>query len=193
MIITEKLSELIKFIQSLNKKEFQQYMLIALSTVALLALGFSYYTYSKSSSLADEIKKLNRQANRVTSILAKSDMLQQEEEKIRSLLEKNPDFSMKAYFEKFYTKHRIAPKPESRTSQGPGIEGSEKGVKYQEIILQTTFKSQTMQKLVDMLVDIYNDPIVYLKGLEITGAENKKINFEMTLATKQYIKEEEEA
>jgi len=191
VIIIEKLSELIKFIQSLNKKEFQQYMLATLSAIALLSLGISYYTYNKSSTLAGEVKKLNRQANRVAGILSKNTMLQQEEGKIRSLLEKNPNFSMKAYFEKFYTKHGISPKPESRTSQGPEIEGSEKGIKYQETVMQATFKKQTMKKLVDMLTDLYRDPIVYLKGLEIT-AENKKINFEMTLATKQYKKEEEE-
>ena len=60
MIITEKLAELTQFIQSLSKKEFQKYLLIAIASVAVIALGATYYVYSTSSSLVQEIKKMNR-------------------------------------------------------------------------------------------------------------------------------------
>jgi len=187
-MIMDKINELTQYIQSLSKKEFQQYILGAIAAVALLALGTTYYIYHTSSSLSLEIKKLNTQKNKINQLIAQNSKLEKEEASIRALLDKNPDFTMLSYFETFYTKHNIKPEGNWKPEEGAIIEGSEPGVKYQEIFIRAEFKNQTMEKLVTILNDIYNEQVIYLKNLEI-NAENSKINFELTLATKQYKKE----
>jgi len=190
-MITEQISQLTNYIQSLNKKEFRKYATATLIGIAILALGATYYVYHTSSSLVEKIKKLDADSNKIIRIIAQNEGLRKEEEKIRIILDKNPNFNMSTYFERFYTKHKIQPEPNWKPEQGTIIEGFQEGIKYQEIILQATFKKQTMQKLVTMLQDVYKEPIIYLKALEIS-TEEKTINFELTLATKQYIKEAEE-
>lgn len=184
-----KIIQAVQYLQSLSKKEFQKYVIIALSSIAILVLGATYYTYSTASTLVIQIKKLNTQINQIEKLLAKNNQLTEEEQKIQEILDANPDFNMNTYFEKFYTKHKLKPEPNWKPEDGSIIEGSKRGVRYQEVLLKATFKNQTMQKLVTVLQDIYNEQIVYLKTLEITS-EKEKINFELTLATKQYKKEE---
>ena len=187
-----QISQLTTYVQSLTKKEFLQYLGAALAGVTVLAFGALFYVYSSSSSLIERIKKLNTDSNKIAQIIAQNDELRREETKIRSILDKNPNFNMSTYFERFYTKHKIKPEPNWKPESGLVIDGFQEGIKYEEIVLQATFKKQTMQKLVTLLQDIYKEPIIYLKALEIS-AEGKSIDFELTLATKQYKKETEEA
>jgi hypothetical protein len=189
-MITEKVNEAVNYIQKLSRKEFNKYLITTLACVAVLSLAMTYYIYSKSSALVEEIKKLNVQSRTVEKIFAQNKVLQNEEEMIKKLLKKDPNFNMRSFFEKFYTKHKIKPEPNWKPEDGDIIPGTELGVKYQEVILRATFKGQTMQKLVTLLKEIYKDPIIYLKAIEINGEKNK-INFELTLATKRYKKEEE--
>jgi hypothetical protein len=186
-----KINEFITKLQSLEKKEFQKYLIIFLSTIALLSIGLLYYIYHTSSSLVQQIKKLNIQTHRIATLINKNKMLEQEERKIREILDKRPNFKMNTFFEEFYTKHNIKPETGWKPEEGAVITGTEEGISYQELILKATFKNQTMQKLVTLLQDIYKEPIIYLKSLEIE-AEKTKINFELELATKKYKKEAEE-
>jgi len=188
MILTDKINIATQYIKSLTKQEFQQYLLGTIAGIAILAFGASYYVYSVSASLVQEIKKLNTQTNKIKLLIAQSKKLAKEEESIQEILAKKPDFTMNSFFEQFYTKHAIKPESNWKPEEGAVIEGSRPGVKYQEIILRATFKNQTMKKLVEVLQDVYAKPIIYLKGLEIT-AEGQKINFELMLATKQAKKE----
>jgi len=183
-----KLSQVIQYIQSLSKKDFQKHLIAVLSVVAILALAMTYYVYHRASSLTQEIKKLNAQTNKISQLISKNEQLIREEQKIQDLLEASPDFNMNTYFEKFYTKHKIKPEPNWKPEEEAVIESSQPDIKYQEVVLKATFKNQTMQKLVTILQDIYNEQIIYLKGLVVT-AEKSKINFELTLATKLYKKE----
>jgi hypothetical protein len=187
-----KITQTLQFIQSLNKKEFQKYLLMTISSIAILALGTTYYVYHKSSNLTSQIRKLNLQTNKIAKLLSKNQFLETEEIKIQELLKSRPDFNMNTYFEQFYTKHNLKPEPNWKPEEGSVIEGSQAGISYQEIVLKAVFKNQTMQTLVTVLQDIYKEPIVYLKELEIT-AEKSKINFELTLATKKYKTETKEA
>jgi len=190
-MIGKKITELTQKIQQLEKKEFRKYLATALGVVGIVVLLSMYYIYHTSSSLIKQIRTLHKQSHQITQLLAQYKQLAFEEEKIKALLDKNPDFDMNIYFESFLAKHTIKPETTPKPEEGDIIEGSQPDAKYQEVILNATFKKQTMQKLVSILQDIYKKEIIYLKSLEIE-AEKKKINFELTLATKQYKKEREE-
>lgn len=183
-----KFKELVEFIESLSHKDFQKYLIGILAGISILSLGGIYYIYQTSSSLKDDLIKLNKRTRKISQLIVQSERLNTEEQNVKTLLEAKKDFGMSKFFEQFYTKHKIKPEPNWKPEEGAVIIGSEEGTSYQEILLKATFKSQTMQKLVSILQDIYKEPIIYLKGLEIS-AEKSKINFEITLATKQYKKE----
>jgi hypothetical protein len=186
----EKINQIANHIKTLTKREFNQYLIVILVAVSIPIIGISYYIYHSSSTLVKEIKKLNSDENKIRSLFAQNERLQQEEEKIKSLFKKYPNFTMSSFFERFHTKNKITPEPNWKPEEGAIIQGTEEGTKYQEIELRATFKNQAMQKLVSVLQDLYKDPIVYLKALEITEAKGR-INFELVLATKQYKKETE--
>ncbi len=188
----KQIEQLTNYLQSLSKKEFQQYLIVGLVAIGLLATGTTYYIYQTSSNLVTQLRQLNRNANNIARIVAHHEKLQEREQNIRTLLEKYPDFNINSYFERFYTKHKITPEPNWKPEEGAVIIGSQENVKFQEIILQATFKNQTMQKLVELLQDLYKETIVYIKELEVRR-ENAKITIELTLATQQYKKEREEA
>jgi len=188
----KQIEQLTSYLQALSKKEFQQYLIVGLVSIGLLATGTTYYIYQKSSNLVTQLRQLNLDANKIARIVARHEKLQEREQNIRTLLEKYPDFNINSYFERFYTKHKITPEPNWKPEEGAVIIGSQENVKFQEIILQATFKNQTMQKLVELLQDLYKETIVYIKELEVRR-ENAKITIELTLATQQYKKEREEA
>lgn len=183
-----KIIQAVQFIQALEKRDFQKYLIIVLLVVAFVALGGTYFIYQTTSGLTQEIKKLNTQSNKIAELIAKNTTLEQEEEKIQKLLQAEPDFNINSFFEKFYTKHNIRPESGWKPEEGISIEGTNKGTKFQEIKLKAIFKGQTMQKLVSILQDIYKEEKICLKNLEITR-DDSKISFELTLATQQYIVE----
>ncbi|MBU1007930.1 hypothetical protein KKA53_02535 [Candidatus Dependentiae bacterium] len=188
-MITNQIAELTQYLQALSKKQLRQHITIAIAGVAVLAFSISYYIYYESSTLVAQLKKLNTTTNKIALITAQNEALQQEEIKIKAILNANPNFNMSTYFERFYTKHAIKPEPNWKPEEGAIIESTQEGIKYQEILLQATFKNQTMQKLVTLLQDIYQEPIIYLKALEVSSSPNRTISFELTLATKQYKRE----
>ncbi len=183
-MIKEKIEQAATFIQSLNQQEFKKYLIITLTVIGTLALISTYYVYHTNESLAKQINALNLQINKIKTLSAQSEQLLKEEESIKELIGKHPDFEMSSYFENFYTKNKITPEPNWKPEEGTVIEGSTKGVLYKEIVLMATFKNQTMQKLVTIINDIYRDKIIYLKNVDITS-QGSKINFDLTIATKQ--------
>jgi len=187
-MIMNKITELTSYVQNLSKKEFQQYVLGAVAAVAIVSLGTTYYVYNASSSLVQEIRRINMQTNKIKMLTAQNGKLVQEEDGIKKILEKDPEFSMSSYFEKFYTKHKIKPEQNWKPEERDVIEGSEAGIRYQEIVLRAMFKKQTMEKLVTILQDIYAEERIYVKEVEII-AEGSQINFELMLATKEYKRE----
>lgn len=188
----EKINQIANRIHAMDRKIFNQYLLITLAAITIPVMGISYYIYSASGDLTKQIKRLNTDANKIAALFAQNERLQKEEEKIQSLFKKHPTFTMSAFFERFYAKHNMRPEAGWKPEDGAVIQGSQEGVTYQEVELRATFKNQTMQKLVTVLQDLYKDPIVYVKALDL-AAEKGKINFELVLATKQYKKETEEA
>ena len=191
-MIIKQIEQLTNYLQALSKKEFQQYLIVGLVSIGILATGTTYYIYQKSSDLVTQLRQLNRNANNIARIVARHEKLQDREQNIITMLEKYPAFNINSYFERFYTKHKITPEPNWKPEEGAVIIGSQENVKFQEIILQATFKNQTMQKLVELLQDLYKETIVYIKELEVRR-ENTKITIELTLATQQYKKDREEA
>ena len=171
------------YLQSLSKKQIQQYFLAFFAGTLFVTLGSIYYIHSKSIDLLNEIKRLDVLANKSISILEDNQRMDSEEQRIQSLLDQNKDFNINSYFESFCQAQNLP-------SQGWGDSKTEEiNDKFDEISLRATFKNQTTEKLVKILDELYKNDIIYIKNLSIKQESDKqspekKISFDITIATK---------
>jgi hypothetical protein len=165
-------------LQSLPQKQFERYVLIFLVGVSCLVGGVTYYIYSQSGQLVDRIKKLEELSNKSMQILGDNAKAQQEAQRIQELLDKDKDFNIKSYFETFYKEQGITPEPGWDTKQ------EEINERISEVSLSALFKGLSMEKLVKILSALGAKPVVYVKDIAIKSESNKKLNFELTIATR---------
>ena len=177
------LDNLAAYIQTLNKKDFKRYLTLFLGVTTIIITMIVYHTYSKSSFLVSEIKKLEILVSKSAKIIAQNEKLEQKEQQLQQLLEQNREFSMKTFFEQFCSQQEITPDAGWETIALP-VEGNEK---FNEVSLSASFKNQTTQNLVKILDTLDKKEIIYLKELSIKNTEDKKIAFDITIATKKYI------
>jgi len=180
-MVEQTIAHIAHYLQALTKKEFHQYLSVAVSVLIAIVIGTSYYIHNTSSSLKSHLERINTLSAKATQLIKQNDRMAQEIQYVRTLLNNNKTFNMSTDFEEFCKRNQVTPEAGWKAEVEEKIEGSD----FEEVILRATFKNQTMQKLVELLQDIYKKEMVYLKGLEITN-EGKKITLELTLATKQY-------
>jgi len=176
----EFLVKIAQFIHALNKKEFEKYLIATLVGIALLTGAISYYIYTKSSALLVQIKTLENLANKSAQILADNQRVQQQEDRFKQMLEKDPDFTINGFFEKFCRDMDISPET-GWVARSETITD-----KMDEISIPATFKGQTTEKLVKVLDALVKKEMVYTKELRMRSEPNKKITFDITIATNRY-------
>ena len=152
-----------------------------ISIITLTGLG-GYYTHAKIKNLIQEAKKIERLMVKTQKILQDNDRMKTKEAGLEKLLEDNKDFDIRKYFEQFIKEQSITPLANWDTETLP-ISGSDK---FDEVSLNAVFKGQTTQKLIDIIKAIDKKQIVYIKALSIINEANKKITFEITMATKKH-------
>ncbi len=168
----------INYLQSLTKKQIQQYFIVFLIGVGGSILGLIYFVHSKSEGLLQEIKRLESLANKATDILEENQKMEIEEQRIQTMLDADRTFNIKSYFEGFCQAHGLP-------SQGWGsTRTQELSEKFDEEYLTASFKDQTTEKLVSILEDFYKKEIIYIKSLNVKQEPDKKISFTITIATK---------
>jgi hypothetical protein len=167
------------YIRSLNQHNFKKNFIIFISVIAFIMISISYFIYKKSTSLIkqlDDIKHLTIQTNLISK---RYQVVQNQKKYIQSLLEKEKDFEIKGFFEAFCKKHQIKSE-DTWTTLTSSIEGNNQ---IEEVSLKATFKNQTSEKLVEILKDIEEKKIVYIKNLKIDKEKDKTISFDLTIAT----------
>lgn len=166
------------FLQGLTKKQFQQYLLIFLCGVCIVTGGMMYWIYLESTNLLSEIKKIETLSQKSISILADNEHMQQEARRVQELFDQNKDFTIKSFFETFCKEQGLIPEPgwSSRTE--------ESNDRFDEMVLTATFKKQLTEKIVKILIALDKKDIVYIKDLTIKNEGDKKVSFDITIATK---------
>ncbi len=171
------------FIQALNSKQFQSYLIVFLSGTFICVIAMIYLFFSYSQDLVTQIKKLEVFANRSGKVLAEHQRLLSDQEQLHALFSKDKEFNIKIYFEQFYKQQGITPVK--------GWDSTSKVISPQltEILLNATFKGMTMEKVVTVLDAFEKKDVVYLKELSIRAEGNKQVTCEIQLATAHYKKQ----
>ncbi len=177
----EFLGNAAEYILSLDSRQFMQHIGVFLGFCLLSGGGAVYYIYTLRSGYIEELKQLHVTTVKSRKIISDYEIVQNEEERVRGLLDDNKTFNMKSYFEQFCKQNNINPEfgwdTDSRS-----IEGNDA---FDEIILQAQFNNQTTEKLVSVLNNLDKNEIVYTKELEILR-EEKTISFTLTIATRKH-------
>ncbi|MFH1461499.1 MAG: hypothetical protein ABIF12_00940 [bacterium] len=178
------LYKLTDHIQKLNKKEFEKNLFIFLGLILFTFLITTYFIYDKSNELIEKITATKKLTLKTTDIIKTYEKMQKEENKLQKMLEQETDFDIKTYFEQFCSEQKIIPEGSWKPTTQE-LTGSDK---FNEVIISATFKDQTTQKLVEVLEALNKKYIVYIKELIIKNENNKKITFDITIATKKFKK-----
>lgn len=176
------LQNVANYIQKLNKKDFEKNLRLFLSIIAISSLGVTYFIYTKSSDLIEKIRMTKKLTLKTMNIIKTHKKMQKEEDKLQKLLEQEKNFNIKTYFEQFCSKQKITPNGNWETTTQELL-GSDK---FDEISLSATFKNETTQKLVTILEALNKKEIVYIKELIIKNENDKRIIFDITIATKKF-------
>lgn len=164
-------------IQELSTKNFQRYLLLFLGGIATLIIAMIFYINNASLETIKQIKQLENLANKSVKVLSTYQKLQQDESNISEILEKDKEFSIRAYFEQFYKDQGV--NPENWDTKTLEI-GSDKFI---EIELPVNFKGLTTDQVVKMLETLDKKKILKIKEVNLKSEGNRKISLELTLAT----------
>jgi len=175
----EALNKLAAYIQNASPKQFKQYLLMFLIGATCVAGLITYFIYQEKSELVRYTRQLHKLAEKSLTIIADNKKMVIEEQRLKELLDKNKDFTMKGFFEQFCREQNIIPE------QGWDARVEQVNDKFDEIVLEATFKEQTTEKLTSLLEALEKKEIVYIKDLTLRNENNKKIGFDIALATKK--------
>jgi hypothetical protein len=175
----EFLIKISDFVQSLEPKQFQKYVIVALGCAAVIIGSLIYYVHNHTASLIDKMKSIERAANKSAQLILDAQKLKEQEDHIQKILDKYQNFDIQGDFEQFCKEQNIVPEPGWASS----VETI--NAKFNEEVLAATFKNQTTQKLVTYLEALEKKEIIYIKGLSVKNEKDKKISFDISIATKK--------
>ena len=176
------IKEIQNFIRKLDQKSFKKYLIISISSIAIIMIISTYYIHNKSQSLIKNIENIEKSTYEISNIVKKFQITQNQKNHTLTLLDKEKDFEIKGFLEAFCKDHQL--KYESNwIASSSSIEGNPK---IEEVSLKATFKDQTTEKLVSILKALDEKEIVYIKKIKIDKGKNKLINFDLTIASLKY-------
>lgn len=175
--IKTTLSGFVELIHSLDKKQFDKYLLMFIGGLVCVATLSIYFVYTSCKTLEADIIRLQATKKKTRRLLADYASIMAEETRLQGVLDQHKNFNLKVYFEQFCK--------EQGFNAAPGWDVSTNSINAQvdEIALTATFKGLTTESLVKMLQEYDKTEIVYIKNLRIKTEKDKKITCEIALAT----------
>jgi hypothetical protein len=176
----EAINKIAARIQGLELKEFKKYLLFFLGCMIFVFGSITYYIYQEKNNLINRIKQLQTLTEKSYRIIADNRRMAKEELRLKEALDRNKDFTLRGFFEQFCREQNII------AESGWDARSEAVNEKFDEITLPATFKGLTTDKLVSILEILDKNELVYIKELLIRNEGEKKIGFDIKLATKKY-------
>jgi hypothetical protein len=176
----EALQKLARYLQTLNHQQFKRFIMLSLGSMVGVTLLLVYFMYNKQTELVDAINQLQTLSKKSVTLVQEHRRMIQEEQYQKEILDKNRDFTIKGFFEQFCKENDLIPE------QGWDTRIEAINDQFEAILLTATFKNQTMEKLIKILIGLDQKEIVYIKELNIHNQGSSKITFDLTIATRKY-------
>ncbi len=167
------------FFEGLDEKTFYKYLAIYLGIVFVL-VGLMIFRYYQNINYLDQrINTVNELREDARQVLEKSVRVEQQHKEVNRILEEDPDFKIKGYFDNLIDKLNLPQPTLTRVTKTSRDEN------YEESSLEIKFTDITMKELAQLLQDIEQNKRIYSKALEINVSKKQPhtIDVNLTIAT----------
>lgn len=165
------------FVTNLDRTQFTRYMFIGLGAVLLISSGIVIQYYRSTSALKKRIVRLNQYRVQTQEILQRAHDVATQRNSVNELLAEDIDFKIGGYFNELVNSLNL-------TSKKKGIDTLqtiERDDNYLEQNVTAKFVDMNMKELATLLVELENNPRIFIRELEIKRAEKTPGTIEVTL------------
>jgi hypothetical protein len=174
------ITPLARFLQEAEKKELYRYLVLCGGIVLVLIALFFYWHFSTMSSLQSSFSALNKARTETRRILQEHTLVQQQQDEVNAILEKDKNFIIADYFTTLLEMLQL----KVYNSKEPSVSVENLNNGYIEEKLDAGFTNMNMQQLCQLLDKIERNERIYTKELSITKAlKSPTIDVTLTIAT----------
>ena len=160
----------------LGMREFQRLAAIMLGIVALLTGVILFWQYRSVSSLVHKIDMVNEERDTIRTILEQAQLVGQEQARVNKILSENPNFKIGGYFKEIVTRLRLAGKQVTESKSD-----AERDENYRERTLTASFNDMNMRELVELVDELGKNERIYTKELQINKSKRTPGTLEVTI------------
>lgn len=171
------LSSIQNFFDSLDSKQFYQYIAGFFGALILIIIGILVYYYYATSSKQEQLQNINDMRKQVEELLNKMQQVERKRAEVKKMLSENTDFKVAEYWEDLLNKLNLT----NKQAQKATVEKAEFEDMYQEDILRPTFVDMTMKELTELLEALDKNPLISTKNLDIIASKKKRNTIDVTL------------
>jgi cell division protein FtsX len=161
------------------RQDFHKYAGFSAGALTLLLVGIFYYYYSATENLLGKIRSINVKRQDTQLILKKLKKVKKQSQEVNELLEKEPNFKIKNFFDTAIQQHKL----QNKLKKSADISSETLHKKYTERKLTAQLKQISTQQLCEFLQTIEQNPRVYTKELIITKTRGAALDVMLTIAT----------
>lgn len=165
------------FVTNLDRSQFNRYMLIGLSCILLVSGGIVIQYYRSTSALKKRIGRLNQYREQTQEILQRAHDVTAQRNSVNELLAEDIDFKIGGYFNELISSLNLTNKKKGIDS----LQTIERDDSYLEQDVTAKFVDMNMKELTTLLVELENNPRIFIRELEIKRAEKTPGTIEVTL------------
>lgn len=172
-----------EYVKNLDERDFYKHLMITMC-ILILALGGLLYWHSSSYDFyRKKLKSVNAQRAITRDIIAKHELVKQQQTEVDALLAKNPTFKIKEYFDGVVAELGLT-RNNTKPSEVSDPQDLNNG--YSEVKLDASFTDINTKQLCDLLYKIEQNERVYTKEVVITKAlKAPAIDVTLIIATLQ--------
>ena len=171
------------FIEELDEKDLQKYIIIFSIFIALITGGIIFHYRNSINKLTEKIDNINNQRKKTERLLYDKKIVTEQYEKVKKILAKNPNFLIRGYFEK-----ELLPKLNLDKNKFT-VDTMEEDIsdEYTEIKLNANLTNLNTKDLCNILNALEEQERIYIKNVEISHHQQNPnvIDINLTIATLQ--------
>jgi hypothetical protein len=166
-----------RFVRLLDDKERYQFFAALLGAI-LLVLGLFFYRYYHAIHVQQRlVVRVQQQRIESEHILARYDIVLQQQQKVDALLQADPNFKIKQMFISTLQSLALLPK----LSKDPEVHSGYLVEGYNEMKIEAVLHGLTMQELVTLLHTIEQNERVYIKEVKVQTSDGARDTLDSTV------------
>ena len=175
--MTSPFIPLYDFVTNLDRTQYMRYMLIGLCCILFASGGIVIQYYRSTGAIKKRIGRLNQYREQTQEILQRAHDVAAQRNSVNELLAEDIDFKIGGYFNELINSLNLSNKKKGIDT----LQTIERDDSYLEQNVTAKFVDMNMKELATLLVELQNNPRIFVRELEIKRAEKIPGTIEVTL------------